>query len=377
MRSTWLRSALVFLIAFISTLAIEGGAEARELRPTVKTPKPLPQALWVMGADIISVFPPGNLKKSGFVGSSRIKAHINLGTLTFDANRNLWIGFCGYQFHNILAEVTPAGLHQLAAFGSVKFKVIIQDDTRTEDYLGCARGLQFDNSGNLWVQSPATYRHPVALLKYSKVHLQAGGSPVPDAVIETPAVVYGVQPVGMAMDHAGDLWLADTAVVEYSAEQLAAGVQTDPIQTLDVGVITPLSPFRLQAIAFDAEDNLWGVSEFGGILNSGSLKMFAAADLQGQGTIAVTPKISIGAVWYGKRHPLKSIDDPISLAFDSKGDLWVGNREGSYGGHSGLVEFTPSQLSVDGSPVPVRYILGNTLSTNLDVPYVVTFGTPL
>jgi hypothetical protein len=39
----------------------------------------------------------------------------------------------------------------------------------------------------------------------------------------------------MAFDHAGNLWLVSGGILEYTAAQLAAGVQTDPNQTLIVG----------------------------------------------------------------------------------------------------------------------------------------------
>src|SRR5258706_9864302 len=245
---TPLSFAVLGIAILITSLFSAAQVSAQELEQAAKKPKPVPQALWVMNASTnpsISIFQPAQLKKSGIVGSAGIRVNSQLGALTFDSSSNLWIGLCISGFgKGALVELTRAGLRRLVVFGSAKFSVTILDPsttTGTTQYLGCPRGLQFDQSGNLWVQSTDTAHHGQALLEYSKAQLSANGSPVPAATIETPAVAHGFAPVGMALDHSGDLWLANDAVVEYSAAQLAAGVQTDPIQTLDLGVATPTS----------------------------------------------------------------------------------------------------------------------------------------
>ena len=46
-----------------------------------------------------------------------------------------------------------------------------------------------------------------------------------------------------------------------------------------------------------------------------------------------------------------SLDDPLGGVFDSAGDLWVANEAGGT-----IAEFTPSQLTSSGSPVPAVVI---------------------
>jgi sugar lactone lactonase YvrE len=69
-----------------------------------------------------------------------------------------------------------------------------------------------------------------------------------------------------------------------------------------------------------------------------------------------------------------SIDVPDGLAFDKSGDLWVANGGGNYSGdHGSVVEFTPSELAASGSPTPAVTISPNVGNTNLDKPYGLAF----
>jgi hypothetical protein len=368
-------AALVLSLTSVHRLYAQGPAQA------VRKPKIPPQALWVMNEQDISVFQPARLKENGRVGLYLIKNTYEAGAITFDSSHDLWIGSCDFGYDiGALIELTPAGLRHLVAFGSAKPSVIIQDvpsSNANTEYLGCPRGFQFDGSGNLWVQSTDTPRHGQALLEYAKNDLQASGSPLPIATIETPAVGYGFGPVGMALDHVGNLWLVDSGFAEYTAAQLAAGIQTDPNQTVNSEAFTATSFFP-SAIAFDSSNNLWATSSYGGSFNSGELEMFAAEDLNGQGTVAVAPAITIDAVSFGK--PVThSFDDPLSLAFDNEGDLWIGNRSQAPNAGPGLVEFTPSQLSTSGNPMPARSIIVrvNPRGTSSGTPYYMMFGPPL
>ena len=336
----------------------------------------------------ISVFQPARLKASGKVGPYLINNAFGIAAITFDSSNDLWIGQCNSEYDTgTLFELTPAGLQHLVTFGSAKPSVVIQDVPSTNasnEYLGCVLGFQFDGSGNLWVESTSTRGHGQALLEYTKNDLQVSGSPLPAAIIETPTISSTNQ-VGMALDHAGNLWLVDSGSTqytatsgfsEYTATQLAAGVQTDPSQTMNSVAFTGSSFFPI-AIAFDSNDNLWAISSEGGPFNSGELEMFAAQDLNGQGAFTVAPAVTIDAVSFGKP-VIHSFSDPLSLAFDNAGDLWVGNRSQTASA-PGLVEFTPAQLSNSGRPVPAHSMLVRVNPRALDLgdPNYMMFGPPL
>jgi hypothetical protein len=345
------------------------------------------QALWVLNGGSgpnISVFQPAQLKKNGTVGSIGLSTgSFNTNALTFDKSHNLWLGLCA-NYPDAVVELTTAALRHLVTYGTARFSTIIQDPVATPhhgaEYLDCPQALQFDPSGNLWVESPITYNplYGTSLLEYTSGELRSSGKLVPAAVIETPtAGRYGPQP--MAFDHAGNLWLVSGGIVEYTAAQRAAGAQTDPNQTLIVGDPTLPKLDFAQSITFDAGGNLWAAFGTGGTRNAGGLEMFAAADLNGSGTVTPTPVTTIEAVVYGTHGTLSSFGGPDGLAFDSQGDLWVANSTQPIAGlGSGyLVEFTPSELSTSGSPVPVRSILANRDDTNLGRPSFMTFGTAL
>jgi hypothetical protein len=135
----------------------------------------------------------------------------------------------------------------------------------------------------------------------------------------------------------------------------------------------------VKSIAFDVSGNLWTAFETGGTGNYGGLEMFAAADLSGSGTVTPTPAITITATVYGKHHNYLSFGGPDGLSFNSQGDLWVANGSQPKAGlgDGSIVEFTASELTTNGSPVPARWILSNYDNTNLGLPVYMTFGTAL
>ncbi len=69
-----------------------------------------------------------------------------------------------------------------------------------------------------------------------------------------------------------------------------------------------------------------------------------------------------------------SLHGSIGLAFDANGDLWVANlgteSECFKGKGASVVEFTPSQLVVSGSPAPVVSLLR---ATDLNGPLMIAF----
>ena len=87
---------------------------------------------------------------------------------------------------------------------------------------------------------------------------------------------------------------------------------------------------------FDANGDLWVANNAGN-----TVVEFTAAQLAATGS--PTPNVTISSDGSGSG----VFSGPAGLAFDSSGDLWVANNNVST-----LVEYTPSQLAVSGSPTP-------------------------
>jgi hypothetical protein len=389
MNRFYLTAALLGAAMLTGSLAAR--SYAQESAPVDKQPKPAPQALWVANetGPNISIFAPANLsKKTGTVASAGLSANEGrMSALTFDSNKDLWLGVCNPSGNSgYLADLTPRELRSVIANGSANFGVVIQDPNKTgnPEYLSCPLGSAFDPLGNLWVEVGRTASEPLStLLEYEKGRLTTGRLP-PSAVIEMPT--QSSEPVDLVFDAAGNLWqVADGTVFEFTAAQLAAGVPTAPNQTLAINDVSPGLSIP-QSITFDTHGNLWVAFGLGGTAgNFGGLEEFTADTLAGAGTVSLAPAITINATTVVDRvnrlksYDFESFNSPAALAFDSEGDLWVGNslQPASVFGAGSLVEFAASQLTTSGSPVPERAILGNRRDTNLGSPHFMTFGPAL
>jgi secreted PhoX family phosphatase len=119
---------------------------------------------------------------------------------------------------------------------------------------------------------------------------------------------------------------AQETIVEYTAAQLAAGLQeTVPNQTLIVSNEFPSDALRApSALAFDGTGNLWIAFALDGTSDTGGVEMIAVADLAGQGTSTPLPAIALEpATFKWGKVALQSFASPDGLAFDSLGNLWV------------------------------------------------------
>jgi hypothetical protein len=384
----YLAPSLIGIAIVVASVSIATRSYAEGQPQTTKTTKPEAQALWVLSSGnypytpSIAIFQPARLKMTGTVASFGIYVGgaVTVSALTFDSNHDLWIGLCGNYNAGYLAEVTAAGLRKVAEHGEAKFSVVIQDPVETEhhaaEYLTCPQAMQFDPSGNLWV-APADiyYGAGTPLLEYTSDQLQSSGKPAPAAVIETPTEEEFYGRITLAFDHLGNLWQSSSGIFEYTAAQLAAGVQTDPYQTLLIGGTLPELDFP-SSIAFDASGNLWVTFADGGIGGYGGLESFPAGELNGQGTVTPTAGVTIETAAYRKYLGLAS---PDTLSFDNEGDLWIGNTMQPKGGlgDGSVTEFTSSELSTSGNPIPTREILANPRDINLGRPSYITFGPAL
>lgn len=153
----------------------------------------------------------------------------------------------------------------------------------------------------------------------------------------------------------GRLWLPvrlDGQVQSFARAQLAAGGDRPGI------AITGAGDEPINAV-FDARGNMW-VASFA----DNTLRKYSPAKLTAPGGSRV-PDVIIRSNGRG------SLNGPLGLAFDARGNLWVGNygpQLGSGGaGDDTIVRFTPLQISKTGQPTP------GVVLTGFNNPYGHTF----
>ncbi len=243
----------------------------------------------------------------------------------FDANGNLWVPLVN---ENAIVEYTAS---QLGASGSPTPAVTLSTNFGS---LNAPAVLAFDTSGNLWVSNSGINENTV--VQFAASQLVASGSPAPAVTIGASGNSLS-EPYGMAFDAHGNLWVGNvgaSTVVEFTAGQLAVTGTPTPTVTLSDTLNSIVAP---QALAFDADGNLWVANG-----DSNSIVEFNASRLTSTG--ARLPSIVLKA-----NTGDNSIDDPTGLVFDNFGDLWVSN----FAGPSAVVVFATSQIRLGGTPAPI------------------------
>ena len=243
----------------------------------------------------------------------------------FDRNGNLWVS----NFNNsTIMGFTPS---QIASSGSPTPNVTISASSSS---LSGPVGLAFDSSGSLWVANDANS----TVVKYTSAQLAATGSPAPSVTISATGTSL-VNPIGLAFDSGGNLWVANfgnATVVKYGSAQLASTGSPVP------DVILSASSGSLSGsleLAFDSNGDLW-VANY----SNSTVVKFTPAHLAATGSPA--PNVILSA-------SSGSLSAPTALAFDNGGDLWVLNQSN----HT-LVKFTAAQLGASGAPTPPVIIGG-------------------
>ncbi len=182
---------------------------------------------------------------------------------------------------------------------------------------------------------------------YSGVQLR-GDANQPGAITLTGA---GSAPFGTVFDSDGNLWVSDylgNALLIYTADQItASGDQTPAASITDDGLGALDGPVGL---AFDGDGNLWVGNYEGNTLVQYTAQQVADA-LAGGGPSNPTPPVIISS---------GILNGPYGHAFDTQGNLWVGNNLGD-----NVLKFTPGQLAASGSPAPAA-VTSATNSGSLD-----------
>lgn len=132
------------------------------------------------------------------------------------------------------------------------------------------------------------------------------------------------------------LWVTDhgAGIDGFSAGQRTSSGSPAPAVAL-------ASSDRPDGLALDAQGDVWvGVTGTHGVVE------YTPAQQASGGT--PTPSVTIGSDG-------TSLRDPVSLAFDAHGNLWVGNA----GNSTDIEMYRPSQLVSSGSPTPSVSITGS------------------
>ncbi len=190
-------------------------------------------------------------------------------SLAFDAQHRLWVA---NRANGTLVRFDPA---QLAASGAPVPAVILSG-------LGLPASIAFDAAGSLWVSDSRAN----TLSKYSPAQLLASGSPAP-AVVLTAAANSLVKPSGLALDAPGNLWVANTngeSIAAFSPDQLAASGSPEPRVRLAESSEAVIQPVGL---AFDTAGNLWVVG------GGGTVTQFARASLGATGAPAPSARYQL------------------------------------------------------------------------------------
>ncbi len=276
--------------------------------------------------------------------------------LAFDHSGNLWV----------VSAAGPAILKfsqdQLRALHSDRSPAPVI--TITSASFQAPNSIIFDHAGNLWVADLGPSLNP-ALFKFTPAQQAIGGNLTPSVTMTSLSLL---SPGGMAMDSAGNLWVGNVDfflpfnALEFAASQFAAGGQQSPSVTLGINVQEPIN------VAFDHNGNLW-TNDWSG----NRVLMFQAASLTASGS--PSPSIVLTATLLPDGE--NSLASPNALAFDASGNLWVSNSYPTNNCTGSLAEFTPSELTTSGSPLPAKYITADAAGTSPVGVTAMVFGPPI
>ena len=303
--------------------------------------------------------------------------------LALDKAGNVWVGI-GTEVSSSSGEIR---MYRAADLASPSPSPAV---TLTSPDLGTPRSLAFDASGNLWVADQ--FNHTI--LRFDASRLGANYTGAADYKIEN----FGghmTTPTGLAFDAAGNLWVVSFhgtnasdapsdspgQILKFKASQLSGsggynGRAAMIIYDNSANANDKNSLYGPISLAFDASGHLWVSSKLGDFIarfdvNSPSFP--ADCDYPGGVTTTCSPgtgeysgapavKIAANGTW----------KQPISLAFDNAGNLWVSDdlppagtspqtlRQWnprmpyfSSGDATGqIIRFNAADLAASGSPAP-------------------------
>lgn len=206
-------------------------------------------------------------------------------------------------------------------------------------------GVAFDAAGTLWVAS-----HSDSVVAGFPAATLARSGATPDAIVIRQAGRSLSGPTGLAFDAAHRLWVANAesgTLVRYEPAQLVRSGAPVP-EVVISGLGQPA------AIALDGSGTLW-VSD----TRNRTISGYRAAQLEASGSPA--PAIVLSASG-------PSLANARGIAFDAAGNLWVANSAART-----IVAFSPAQLAASGTPTP-RVVL-SAAEGALPVPVALAFDS--
>jgi hypothetical protein len=295
--------------------------------------------------------------------------------VTFDSAGNLWVMDPAANVNGAatpaLVEFSAAQLAALATTPAPMPAAIILSEA-----LNFPQQSVFDSKGNQWVTDHNN--NLVAVFSAAQVKM-TGTNTLAPAVLLVSNAFNG--PLGIALDSAGDLWIANnggiqvttatgtatttgagTTLLEFAAANLPAVTATSANSALmpdvvlsDDGQNSLMGPW---ALAFDSAGNLWSNNANPPF----TVVEYTKANLASTG--APLPNTIISPATEGDT---PTLDAPNGLCFDQLGDLATANSAGAFG-----IAFYTIPLT-GGAVVPNTFIVG--AATTLNAPAGCTFGT--
>jgi sugar lactone lactonase YvrE len=265
--------------------------------------------------------------------------------LIFDSAGDLWVAD---SLNNRILEFVPGTLPCSAGqfCTGMPASLVLGQSTFTSNSYGTTSttmyypyGLTFDSSGNLWVAEfdnnrVTEFTHPFSTGEAASLVL---GQSTFTASGFTPSATGIDEPVGIAFDHSGNLWVSQLAA--YRVTEFVPG--TSPCTSgqfcndmpashvigqgsfTSVTSATNSTNFNAPAgLAFDSSGNLWVSDDYNNrvlefVQGSGFTNHEAASVVLGQS----------GFTSAGNGHTSTSMYEPWGITFDSSGNLWVGDYE--------------------------------------------------
>jgi sugar lactone lactonase YvrE len=205
--------------------------------------------------------------------------------------------------------------------------------------------IAFDTDGTMWVTS----FDDSVLVAFDQALLTKSGGPDASVVISSREGSLSA-PSAIAFDRQHRLWVANFGngtIVRFDPGQLTTSGA--PVPSVIISV-----PGKPSALAFDAAGSLW-------VANIANNKVFAYSLAQLETGGFLTPSVVIGTIGL-------SLQNPAGIAFDSDGNLWVGNVGGQ-----NVVSYSAAQLAATGSPTPRVVLTSN--AGSLGIPAGLAFDT--
>ncbi|MFZ0335672.1 MAG: hypothetical protein WA855_13165 [Candidatus Acidiferrales bacterium] len=212
---------------------------------------------------------------------------------------------------------------------------------------GGFNGLATDGEGNLYVGCQAENYNPqlTALLEILVYGPGASGAATPKRTIAGPLTGFSGPMSALAVDSSGNIYAYASVLLDgvqafaISVFSAAADGNVAPMKVIG-GSATSITGAGGQ-IAVDSADNIYVA---GG--NSEPADSILIFDSGATGNVAPTSTLT---------GPKTMVDDPVGLAVDSVGNIYVANDSGANG--PSIVEFSAGST---GNTAPVRVIAGST-----------------